>query len=242
MIKKKRKLGVGNKLSAQESNWSFSGKTVFNFDNHIKKSIPLYNLSHQMGLKISDFFLPNGTKFYDLGCSTGSFINNLAKRHKNKQIKIYGIDEVKQMVEVAKKKNKKFKNVKVLKKDITKFNFKNANFISSFYTIQFIRPFQRQKIINKIYNSLIWGGGFLFFEKVRAPDARFQDITTLIYNDFKREQGFTSNEILNKSKSLKGVLEPFSTNANIDMLKRAGFKDFISIFKYNNFEGILAIK
>ena len=108
MIKKKRKLGVGNKLSAQESNWSFSGKTASNFDNHIKKSIPLYNLSHQMGLKVSDFFLPNGTKFYDLGCSTGSFINNLAKRHKNKQIKIYGIDEIKQMVEVAKNCLNKF--------------------------------------------------------------------------------------------------------------------------------------
>ena len=45
-----------------------------------------------------------------------------------------------------------------------------------------------------------------------------------------------------KTISLKGVLEPFSSKANIDFLKRAGFKDIIIIFKYICFEGILAIK
>ena len=39
---------------------------------------------------------------------------------------------------------------------------------------------KRQKLFDKIFDSLIWGGDFLFFEKVRAPDARFQDITTSI--------------------------------------------------------------
>ncbi len=146
------------------------------------------------------------------------------------------------MVFSAKKRNKKFRNVKILKQDITKINLKEISFISSFYTIQFIRPSKRQKLFDKIFDSLIWGGGFLFFEKVRAPDARFQDITTSLYNDFKQDQGFSSEEILSKTKSLKGILEPFSSKANKLMLKRSGFKDFLTIFKFNNFEGILAIK
>ena len=241
MKKRKKRLTVGNLIKTSEANWSFSGNTHKNFDNHIKKSIPLYDLSHEIGIKISDFFLPNGSKFYDLGCSTGTFIKKLAIRHK-KKIKIYGIDEVKQMVFSAKKRNKKFRNVKILKQDITKINLKEISFISSFYTIQFIRPSKRQKLFDKIFDSLIWGGGFLFFEKVRAPDARFQDITTSLYNDFKQDQGFSSEEILSKTKSLKGILEPFSSKANKLMLKRSGFKDFLTIFKFNNFEGILAIK
>ena len=63
-----------------------------------------------------------------------------------------------------------------------------------------------------------------------------------IYNDFKEKNGLTSEEILNKTKSLKSVLEPYSTKANIDFLKRSGFQDISTIFKYVSFEGFLAIK
>mgnify|MGYP005999120603 CR=1 FL=1 len=45
-----------------------------------------------------------------------------------------------------------------------------------------------------------------------------------------------------KSKSLKGVMDPFSSSANFDMLKRAGFKDIMTVLKFVNFEGFLAIK
>ena len=39
--------------------------------------------------------------------------------------------------------------------------------------------------MNNIYVRLWLGGGFLFFEKVRAPDARFQDMTNQIYTETK---------------------------------------------------------
>ena len=80
------------------------------------------------------------------------------------------------------------------------------------------------------------------FEKVRAPDARFQDIMSALYTEYKLDQNYTPNEIITKSRSLKGVLEPFSEQGNIDLLKRAGFVDIIIIFKYLCFEGFLAIK
>ena len=51
-----------------------------------------------------------------------------------------------------------------------------------------------------------------------------------------------SKEILGKASSLKGVLEPFSTRGNLDMLQRAGFVDVMTIFKHVCFEGFLAIK
>ena len=54
--------------------------------------------------------------------------------------------------------------------------------------------------------------------------------------------GYTHEEILNKTRSLKGILEPFSSNANIQMLERAGFKDTCTIMKKLCFEGFLAIK
>ena len=77
---------------------------------------------------------------------------------------------------------------------------------------------------------------------MRGSDARFQDILTQTYNEFKISQGFSPSEIISKSRSLKGVLEPFSTLGNVQLMRRAGFKDIMTVFKYGPFEGFLAIK
>ena len=109
--------------------------------------------------------------------------------------------------------------------------------IISYYTLQFIKPKFRQEIFNKIYKSLNWSGAFILFEKVRGPDARFQDIFTQTYHEFKNKNGFTEKQIYNKALSIRGMLEPFTSKANIDYMKRAGFKDITPIIKYCPFEG-----
>ena len=38
---------------------------------------------------------------------------------------------------------------------------------------------------------------------------RFQDILSGLYLDYKLRQGYSPNDIIGKSRSLKGVLEPF---------------------------------
>ena len=45
-----------------------------------------------------------------------------------------------------------------------------------------------------------------------------------ILSKFKINNGYNLSEIMNKSRSLKGVLEPFTSKANEDYLKRAGFQ------------------
>ena len=65
---------------------------------------------------------------------------------------------------------------------------------------------------------------------------------TGLYTDYKLAQGYTAEEVVSKTRSLKGMLEPFSTQGNIDLMKRAGFVDIIGVLKYVCFEGFLAIK
>ena len=171
-------------------------------------------------------------------------LNQIAYRHKAKKIIYYGIETVPEMIKEA-KKNKKGKTsskISYINKNVGKINLKKSDLIISYYTIQFIPPKNRQIIIDKIYKSLNWGGAFIMFEKIRASDARFQDIYSLMYNDFKLKNGFSEKEIINKSRSLKGVLEPFSNRGNTDLLKRAGFKDIITVFQWLCFKGFLCIK
>ena len=179
----------------------------------------------------------------DIGCSTGIFLSKIYDRHKenDKRLQFIGIDYTKEMIQFC-KTNDKSKNISFLNKEIENYNFKKCCIISSFYTIQFISPKKRQLLINKIFSGLNWGGAFFFVEKVRGNDARFQDIFNQFYTEYKLSRGCSPHEIIAKAKSLKSVLEPFSTKGNMDLLKRSGFKDIITIFKYACFEGFLAIK
>ncbi len=237
-------MNTGDKIKSKTASWSFRGDTFKKFDDHINKSVPLYNECRDLYLKISDFFLQDKSRVIDIGSSTGTFLIELINRHKknDKKFSCEGYDTVKEMIDYSKKKAGKNSKIKFFKKDVTLINFKKSCIVSSFYTLQFIPQNKRQFLINKIYKELNWGGAFFLVEKVRGPDARFQDILNQIYMEYKIDKGYSSSEILSKSKSLKGVLEPFSTKGNLDMLKRAGFKDVISIFKYGPFEGFIAIK
>jgi tRNA (cmo5U34)-methyltransferase len=232
---------VGDNITTENAGWKFSGEMVKDFEEHVAKSVPLYREGHDIILKISDYFVKDDSICYEIGTSTGILSYKLAKRFENRDAKFVGLDIERDMIENAKSRYQ-MDNLEFIYADALEFNFKPSDFITSYYVVQFIRPSQRQLLIDKIYKTLNWGGAFLYFEKVRAPDARFQDIMTGVYNEYKLEQGYSPEEIIQKSRSLKGVLEPFSTQGNIDMLKRAGFIDIMSVAKFGPFEGILAIK
>ena len=234
---------VDNHINSKNANWSFGGDVPKNFVPHIRKSVPGYERGHEITCQISEFFCLKNSVCYDLGTSTGELIKKLAQQNASTEnIKWVGIDCVPEMIKVAKDHCKDTKNIEILEDDIGTFDYEPADFITSYYVMQFVPPRRRQEIFAKIYNSLNWGGAFVMFEKVRAPDARFQDIATQIYTEFKLENQFEPNEIVNKSKSLKSILEPFSTEGNLTLLRNAGFNDIMTVFKDVCFEGFLAIK
>ena len=236
---------VGDGLPADRANWKFNGKIVDLFDDHISKSVPLYEEGHDLICDMSDFFIKPDSLCYEVGCSTGTLTLKLAMHNQKKpEARFIGIDIEKDMIKKASGKATKIKglNVSFIADDVIELEMDNADLIVCYYTVQFINTSVRQKLIDKLYSKLNWGGALLLFEKVRGADARFQDILSALYSDYKIRQGYSADEIIAKSRSLKGVLEPFSTQGNLDMLERAGFVDINTVQKYLCFEGFLAIK
>ena len=234
---------VGDDIKAERGAWSFGGDVSENFDEHVRKSVPFYDIGHDLICKLSDFFVAGDSVCYELGCSTGELTSKLAKHNAHKKgARFIGIDVEESMILKAREKASDLPNLEFVADDINVFEYEPANLIVAYYTVQFAHPSLRQELINRIYNSLNWGGAFVMFEKVRGADPRFQDIVTSLYVDYKLDQGYDEAEIISKNRSLRGVLEPFSTQGNLDLLKRAGFVDYMSIMKYVCFEGFLAIK
>tara|TARA_B100000242_G_scaffold294282_1_gene275986 strand:+ start:5414 stop:6127 length:714 start_codon:yes stop_codon:yes gene_type:complete len=235
--------GVGDSIEADLGAWTFSDGVESKFDEHVKKSVIGYDLSQKIITLLSDNFVHNCSTIIDLGCSTGSLTRSIYKRHQHKDINIIGYDLEQGMIDKAISLSKKEGiEIDYQKANIIDVEFpSNVDMIISAYTIQFVLPRTRQLLINKIYETLDWGGGFFLFEKVRAPDARFQDYINQAYMNFKLVN-FSPDEIIKKSNSLSGVMEPFSSEGNLGLLKRAGFTDICTVAKYLCFEGFLAIK
>lgn len=243
MQKKRRLTQVGEEIHAANAAWSFGGEVAEVFDTHVRRSVPLYEQGHELCCRLSDFFVRTDSTCYEIGTSTGELLHKLAKHNEHKPtVHWIGVDPEEAMVAKATEKLRDFSNVEIRAEDATLMHLEPCDLVVAYYTVQFMPPKVRQDFINKVYQALNWGGGFLLFEKVRAPDARFQDMMASIYMDFKTDQGYTSDEIMAKARSLKGILEPFSTQGNLDLLKRAGFVDITVVMKYVCFEGFLAIK
>ena len=59
-------------------------------------------------------------------------------------------------------------NLEFVQDDINLHPYQPADLTVSFCTIQFVPPYLRQALFDRLYQSLNWGGALLIYEKVRA--------------------------------------------------------------------------
>lgn len=234
--------GDDSRILAERCHWSFDD-VAEKFEEHIERSVPNYAAGHELICRFSDFVLRDESLVYELGCSTGTLARRFLDWNKAREgLRYVGVDVSPNMIDVAVRDGSDDPRAAYLCEDVVEFKLEPCSVVSAYYLLQFIHPGFRQTLLDRIYESLEWGGALFVFEKVRGPDARFQDYMSQVYTDVKLENDFSEEEILNKAQSLKGVLEPFSTEGNLGLMRRAGFEDITSIYKWVCFEGWMAIK
>jgi len=223
-----------------QKQFEFDEEVASVFDDMLNRSVPFYKENLKLQIEILKEFLKENDLVIDLGSSTGTFLIELAKK---KPLKLIGIDNSEAMINRAKQKAKAF-GVKIdfLQEDFLDFSFPKSNSIVANYTIQFVRPLKREKLIKKIYSSLKRNGIFLMSEKLITENKKLNKIMIDIYYNYKKEKGYSEFEIAQKREALENVLIPYSMQENIEMLKNTGFKNIEVIFRWNNFATFIAFK
>ncbi|AXH15586.1 carboxy-S-adenosyl-L-methionine synthase CmoA [Malaciobacter mytili] len=212
------------------------------FDDMLNRSVPYYKQTQELTIKFALNYLNKNDVVYDLGCSTASTLIELGK-HSKYDLKLIGIDNSSAMLARASKKCKAFGiDIELRNDDLLNTSYENAKLIISNYTLQFIRPLQREKLIQKIYNSLDKDGIFIFSEKVISSNKTLNKQCIDIYYDFKKQQGYSEYEISQKREALENVLIPYTEEENKKMILDAGFSHCETIFKWVNFATFIAIK
>jgi len=212
------------------------------FDDMLERSVPYYKESQ----KITQFFalknLHEGGILYDLGCSTASLLLNI---HHAKEVdaRLIGLDNSEAMLKQAERKCEAYgAKIDVQNADILSYEYEQADVFISNYTLQFIRPLVREELVKKIASSLKKDGVFIFSEKVISHHSKLNKDLIECYYDFKKTQGYSEYEIMQKREALENVLVPYSEEENIKMAKNAGFSHCEVLLRWANFSTFIAIK
>jgi len=234
---------VDDTITAVPGEWRFDEDVTKAFDAHVQKSVPFYPEIQRMLVELSEYFVRDHSVVYDLGCSTGTTLELLSNSHAGKKdVRFFGFDLSKFMIKEARRKVNRA-NVRFFQKNIIDIDFTPpADFVSSVFTMQFLTLAERRSLLTVINRGLIEGGGLLIAEKITAEHSWFEDIWTELYWEFKRRQGFTPEQIIEKASSIRGVLKPLTIDENIELLKQTGFSHIEVFFKWYNWAGFLAIK
>ena len=181
-------------------------------------------------------------RLYDLGCSTASTLLDI-ERELAVKAELIGIDNAPSMLEQARRKVSVFgSNITLQEADIISYDYLDADVFITNYTLQFIRPLVREELIRRVYEALNRGGAFIFSEKVVCEEKRLNKLLIDGYYDFKKTQGYSEYEIMQKREALENVLIPYTVDENKQMVKRCGFNHFETLFRWGNFATFIALK
>jgi len=226
--------------------FKFDKHTAQIFDDMLIRSIPQYVEIQRMIVELTQKYAKDGTNVYDLGCSTGTTLEQLVKALDGQDISCIGVDASQPMLDRALQKlkaNVPNKNWSLIKYDLERdLELTNPSVVISNLTIQFLSLNVREKLLANIYKSLPSNGCFIWIEKIKNECPELDELFVDIYYTLKKRNHYTEAEIQEKRQALVNVLIPNTFPENEQLLKRVGFKKSEEFFRWFNFNGLLAVK
>jgi len=215
------------------------------FPDMIKRSVPGYsNIITAIGMLAKRYAQPN-SNLYDLGCSLGAATLEMRRHVNASRCNIIAVDNSPAMIERCLLQVNAFKSdtsVEVVCDDLQSVNISNASVVVLNFTLQFIKPHERQTIIDKIYAGLRDGGILIVSEKLRFDNETMNELLTDLHHDFKRANGYSELEISQKRNAIEHVMLTDTLEIHKDRFQQAGFNTSELWFQCFNFSSMIAIK
>ncbi|HKQ38812.1 MAG TPA: carboxy-S-adenosyl-L-methionine synthase CmoA [Verrucomicrobiae bacterium] len=236
---------IFKRTMAAIADFEFGEKVASVFDDMLTRSVPFYEEMQRMIGEMARDFAVDGSRIYDLGCSTGTTLM-LLDRHVPKSVSFVGIDNSEEMLKRCRAKLSEAGISRPCELACADLNegvaISNASMVTMVLTLQFIRPLYRHALIRSICEGLNENGCLILVEKVVGEDSMFNRLFIKYYYDLKKRHGYTELEIAQKREALENVLVPYKLLENRELLLETGFSHVDVFFKWYNFCGIVAVK
>ena len=218
------------------------------FPDMLRRSIPGYAASIEAIGSLAARYVRADTNCYDLGCSLGAA--SLAMRQGIRQAgcRIVAVDMAPAMIErcrqivAEEERSASGAAVDVIEGDIRDTEISNASMVVLNYTLQFLRPDDRDAMIQRIYDGMNDGGLLVLSEKVVDENPQMEALLVDLHHEHKRRNDYSALEISRKRAALEDVLVPETVAAHRARLERAGFVHAAVWLRYFNFVSIIALR
>ena len=235
--------------SGRAEDFAFDERVANVFDDMVSRSVPFYNEVQRIQSDLIMDFLPEeGGVVCDLGCSTGTTLEYLTKHQKCPQsTRFVGYDNAEPMLDKARDKLSgpiSDGKVSLIAADLGHLpQLPDCNVIILNWTLQFVRPIGRERLLKTVFEALRPGGIVLLSEKVLVNDPVLNRLYIDHYLQFKISQsGYTDGENQRKREALENILIPYRLDENYALLERAGFARIGTYFQWFNFACLIAVK
>jgi tRNA (cmo5U34)-methyltransferase len=230
---------------ANIADFSFDEQVAGVFTDMIERSVPGYRSIITMIETLTEHYAQPGSTLYDLGCSLGASTLSMRRGITVGDCSIISVDNSEVMVKRCRKVMDRDLNdtpVEVVCDDIRNVEIKDASIVVLNFTLQFIPPEERTKLLEKIHAGMRNGGVLILSEKVRFEDPHLDELLSDIHHDFKRAHGYSDLEISQKRTALENVLVPETIAVHRERLTESGYSSVDVWFQCFNFMSMLAVK
>ena len=135
---------------SKPSDFKFSSKVAGVFDDMVNRSVPYYEEMQRMVAELAADHAIQGTKIYDLGCSTGNTLIHM-DQSVDESIPFTGIDDSRDMLDKCRNKLLQFDVKRPFDLVVADLNsdvqIENASVVVLCLTLQFVRPINRERLI-----------------------------------------------------------------------------------------------
>ena len=213
------------------------------FDSHIDQSVRGYSNLWNDILKFSEYFVEDCCSVVDIGCSTGKLLKAMKTQNDKfaSEVVYKGIEIEEDFFDDLKNE----KNLKFYKQDVRSFEWVtgaiNNCLTTSIFSLQFMPKRNRQIIVERVYESLVKGGAFIFAEKIHSENSLVQEMMQFCYYDYKR-RFYSAEELLDKEQNLRHMMKPLTLDETLEMCRSAGFEIVQPFWQNFNFVGVICIK
>jgi tRNA (cmo5U34)-methyltransferase len=225
--------------------WTFDERVAEVFPDMIQRSVPGYsNIISMIGMLAERFVKPD-TNVYDLGCSLGAATLSMRRNIKVSGCEIIAVDNSPAMVERCRRHIDAFRAdtpVNVIEADILDIELKNASMVVLNFTLQFLEPDDRQRLLNQVYQGMRPSAALVLSEKFSFADKDVGELLFNMHHDFKRANGYSELEISQKRSMLENVMLTDSVETHKARLHQAGFQHTELWFQCFNFGSLIAVK
>src|SRR3954468_19231395 len=151
--------------------WQFTAEVAEVFDDHVRASVPHYDLIQDLVAETTDWLLPAGSLVADLGAATGTTVERIFHRHPDRELRAILYDDQDGMLDKARQRLAAYGDrvsYSATRVQNGPYEHQLADLTMALFTLQFLPYRERVAALRLARTSSRETGAILVAEKVRC--------------------------------------------------------------------------